>query len=141
MPTTLLCSSAICCYTDSKMGLIPDRIIAITLSLLLIEASIAGTLLNAFIGAIALGAALASIYLLTRGEGIGGGDVKLAAVIGAALGLRLGFLALAIAFIAGATIAIILLALGHVQRKSTIKFAPYLCIGIIGALLTKGLLP
>lgn len=74
------------------------------------------------------------IYLFSRG-GMGGGDVRLAGLLGLALGLRLLPCALLIAFVSGAVISLLLLASGRANRKTAIPFGPFLAIGCYVAAL------
>lgn len=79
-------------------------------------------------GAALLLATMALIQAASRG-GIGGGDVKLAAVIGLALGPRLGLLALGVAFVLGGLAGAVLLAMHRVGRRDPVPFAPFLVAG------------
>lgn len=74
------------------------------------------------------------IYLFSRG-GMGGGDVRLAGLLGLVLGLRLLACALLIAFVSGAVISLLLLASGRANRKTAIPFGPFLAIGCYVAAL------
>ena len=75
-------------------------------------------------GLLGLGVMLA-IYVAARG-GMGGGDVKLGALIGVVLGVPLTFVALAVSFVVGGLVALLLLALRVRQRKEAIPFGPFL---------------
>jgi len=72
------------------------------------------------------------IALLSRG-GMGGGDVKLAAAAGAFLGLQYSLLGLLLAFIFGALVGLVLMALGKKRRKDYIPFAPFIAAGCLAA--------
>lgn len=75
------------------------------------------------------------IAVASRG-GMGGGDIKLAAVMGLFLGLKLTAVALFLAFLIGGTIGIILLATGKKGRKDAVPFGPFLAVGsLLAALL------
>lgn len=74
------------------------------------------------------------IYLVSRG-GMGGGDVRLAGLLGLVLGLRLLACALLIAFVSGAVISLLLLASGRANRKTAVPFGPFLAIGCYVAAL------
>lgn len=71
---------------------------------------------------------------LTRG-GIGLGDVKLAALMGFALGLPAVLAGLFLGFLAGGIGAIILLATGIRGRRDAVPYAPFLAAGAWLALL------
>ncbi len=73
------------------------------------------------------------IYLITRGRGIGGGDIKLMAAAGLLLGWQHTLLALMIGSVAGSVIHITLM---KVQGKDRVlAFGPYLSLGIFAAML------
>ena len=71
---------------------------------------------------------LLAFAMLSKG-GMGGGDVKLTAVLGFWLGLRLLPVALMIAVVAGGIFAIFLLTTRLRRRRDAIPFAPFLCGG------------
>ncbi len=76
----------------------------------------------------------ASLIFLTKGRGMGGGDLKLGIFMGLVLGFPNAILAILAAFLLGSVVGVILLAL---QRKSfgqTIPFGPFLTLGGIIAL-------
>ena len=87
----------------------------------------------------ALGAALfLFVPLLVYPAGMGMGDVKLALLLGAALG-RPVILALALGFLSSFVLAIGLIMLrGLAARKTMIPFGPFLAFGAIVALLLGG---
>jgi leader peptidase (prepilin peptidase)/N-methyltransferase len=86
---------------------------------------------GALVGAVVMG----GVYLLLAalpGGGVGGGDVRLAPVIGALLGwLGLGHLTVGIAagFLVGGVAALALLLLGRVGLKTSIAYGPAMCLG------------
>jgi leader peptidase (prepilin peptidase)/N-methyltransferase len=68
------------------------------------------------------------LAVLSRG-GIGGGDVKLAAVLGLWVGMERLAVALLVAVVLGGLVAGVLLLMRSKGRKDTIPFAPFLCLG------------
>lgn len=94
-----------------------------------------------FFGAALASAAAAAIffalYVVTRG-GMGLGDVKLAAFIGAALGLSGAYSALVLGVIAGGFVMLMLLALRVVSRRQGVPYAPFLAIAAIIVALQQG---
>jgi len=90
-----------------------------------------GHALSALEGA-ALGAALfGAIHLITRGAGLGLGDVKLAAALGIFLGLHNSIAAFAAAFVIGAVLAIPVLATRRRRGRDVLPFGPFLVIGAL----------
>lgn len=73
------------------------------------------------------------IFLVTKGKGIGGGDIKLMAAAGLLLGARNILLALMIGSIAGSVIHLSLMKLKNKDR--VLAFGPYLAFGIFIAML------
>jgi len=69
------------------------------------------------------------VFLITKGRGMGFGDVKLAFVMGLILGLMSGFLALYIGFVVGGLVGGILLLAKKGKRKTKIAFGPFLILG------------
>ncbi|MEW5768689.1 MAG: prepilin peptidase [bacterium] len=68
-------------------------------------------------------------------EGMGGGDVKLAALMGVFLGWPKVFLALFLGAAIGAVVGLSLIGLGRAKRGEYIPFGPFLSLGAIIALL------
>jgi prepilin signal peptidase PulO-like enzyme (type II secretory pathway) len=87
------------------------------------------TIFNPFIAAVLASAFFLSIVLLTRGRGMGGGDIKLAFLMGLILGWPIVLLSIFIAFILGSIIGIFLILVGKKKMKSMIPFGPFLIIG------------
>lgn len=86
---------------------------------------------GALVGAVVMGVVYLVLGVLPGG-GVGGGDVRLAPVIGALLGwlslahLVVGLLA---GFLIGGLAAIALLGLGRVGLKTSIAYGPAMCLG------------
>lgn len=87
------------------------------------------------IGAFCLAAFFGLIVFLTRGKGMGEGDIILAFLIGMVLGIRDGMLAVFLAFLTGATMAILLILFGRKRFGQTIPFAPFLVLGFFTSFL------
>ena len=87
---------------------------------------------------VALGIALCGglffVVIVASGGGMGGGDMKLGAMIGAFLGWKIGLIALMFAVITGGVLAGALIALGIRRRKDAIPFGPFLALGGAAAL-------
>ena len=90
----------------------------------------------------ALGACLffLLIVLVTFGRGMGQGDVVLAFLIGLVLGVKVTVLAMFLAFLSGAMVSIVLLALGRKKFGNTIPFGPFLVFGFVVALFWSELI-
>jgi leader peptidase (prepilin peptidase)/N-methyltransferase len=124
----------VACGTDLETGTIPNRVT--------IPGTIAGLTLMAFdpaglmppvLGMIAGGGTLLLLALVSGG-GMGGGDVKLGALMGAFLGWPDVGVALAVAFLAGGVVGMVLLASGRKRRRDPVVFGPFLAVGAVAAL-------
>ena len=62
---------------------------------------------------------------------MGGGDIKLAAMVGAFLGWKAVLLALFLAVLVGAIVGITLIIIGLKERKEHIPFGPFIAAGTI----------
>ncbi|GAE34944.1 prepilin peptidase [Halalkalibacter akibai] len=122
--------------TDIREQLILDIITLPALGILLIARLFIGTepfwfyLLGGIVGFVLL----LLIAIVSRG-GMGGGDIKLYAAIGVALGPWLTLMSLVLASFVGAVVGSILMVTGLVKRKQPIAFGPFILIGTIGAYL------
>jgi leader peptidase (prepilin peptidase)/N-methyltransferase len=86
------------------------------------------TWIESFLGVVVGGGIFFVIILASRG-GMGGGDMKLGAMLGAFLGWKLGLLALLLGVLSGGVVALGLLILGRKGRKEAIPFGPFLALG------------
>jgi leader peptidase (prepilin peptidase)/N-methyltransferase len=78
---------------------------------------------------IGLGGGIFLAIILVSGGGMGGGDMKLGAMLGAFLGWRLTLIALFVAVVVGGAVAGAMLAAGRKGRKDPIPFGPFLAAG------------
>ncbi|MEQ6389143.1 prepilin peptidase [Bacillaceae bacterium S4-13-58] len=118
--------------SDLSYMIIPNKILLVFLVLFIFLRII--TPLNpwydAGMGFIAGLVLLLLIALVSRG-GMGGGDIKLFAVLGIALGLKKLLLAFFLSAFLGATIGLIGLIVGLVKRKNPIPFGPFISMGAL----------
>ncbi len=73
------------------------------------------------------------LIILTKGKGMGGGDVKLGAFIGLMLGFPQSLLALMLSFLTGAIFSIVAIIFGKKHFGQVIPFGPFL---VLGSLIT-----
>jgi leader peptidase (prepilin peptidase)/N-methyltransferase len=78
---------------------------------------------------ILVGGGIFFLIIVASGGGMGGGDMKLGAMLGAFLGWKLVLVAILIAVLVGGVIAIGLLVGGQRGRKDALAFGPYLALG------------
>ena len=89
--------------------------------------------LNYLIGFLSVSGFLYLLFLITKGRGIGGGDIKLMAVSGLMLGWKCNILALALGCIIGSVIHIIRMKVS--KEDHVLALGPYLSVGIMIAAL------
>jgi len=128
----ILCSGLIVItFIDLEHKLIPDKITYPGMAVGLIISLFSGKFLPSLFG-LAIGVGLLYLIVFLSRGGMGGGDVKLAAMLGAFLGWKLLLLNLFLSFLFGGVIATILLLLKIKGRKDYIPFGPYLALaGIV----------
>lgn len=135
----LLGALLVCTATDLLRYRVPNVItypsiaLALTLGLVMPDAD----LMSAVIAAALAGGMFLVLAIITRG-GLGLGDVKLAVLIGAMLGMPAAYVALFYGIIAGGVIIFLLFAIGVVQRKEPVPYAPFLAMAAIGVALFQG---
>jgi leader peptidase (prepilin peptidase)/N-methyltransferase len=115
---------------DLEHQILPDRITlpGIALGFLTSFLGTRVSWIDSLLGILAGGGILFAVIVLSGG-GMGGGDMKLGAMIGAFLGYKLALLALFLAVIAGGIVALCLLATGIRRRKDPVPFGPFLATG------------
>jgi leader peptidase (prepilin peptidase) / N-methyltransferase len=78
---------------------------------------------------IAVGGGIFFVIILASRGGMGGGDMKLGAMLGAFLGWKLGLLAILLGVLSGGVVALCLLIMRRKGRKEAIPFGPFLALG------------
>ncbi len=136
LPTMILL--VVSAIVDFQRRLIPDWLTLPGLAWALVASAFLGwpRLSDALLGVILCGGALLIFALMTRGS-IGGGDVKLMAMIGASLGWQWGFAVLFFAQATAAAVAVCLLITRRKRWRDSIPFGPFLATMAIVATLGK----
>jgi prepilin signal peptidase PulO-like enzyme (type II secretory pathway) len=111
----------------------PGTLAALAAAVLMPQGSFGDAALAALLG----GGIFFLLAVVTRG-GIGFGDVKLAVLIGAALGLPIAYQALVYGVLAAAAVMALLLVAGVVNRRQPVPYAPFLSLAAIVVLLVQG---
>lgn len=129
----LLCTSLIIiAFIDLEYKIIPDVItlpgiiIGLTLSLTIPHI----TLINSIKGFLLGGVLFYIIAILSRG-GMGGGDIKLIAMVGSFLGWKNVLLTIFLGSLFGSIVGIVLIILKKKNRKDMVPFGPFLSLGAI----------
>ncbi len=123
-------------FIDLKHKIIPDSILILLFIVGVIYNIINPelTILNSALGFFAVSVPLFILALITNG-GMGGGDIKLMAVVGIFLGWKLVLISLFIASLLGSIVGISLMLFKQIKRKEHIPFGPFLAAGIFIAIL------
>lgn len=126
--------------TDLSHKIIPN---AVTFPGIIVGLICAATVLplgflNSLLGALVGGGILwllawASPYLFGK-EGMGGGDIKLLAMIGAFLGWKLALMTIMVGSFLGSLVGVVLIAAQVIKREDYIPFGPFLVCGALVAL-------
>lgn len=125
-------------FIDSKYFLIPDKL---TFSLFVIGILFICLgyikIIDAFLGFFSVSSLFYILYIFTKQEGIGGGDIKLMAACGVFLGVEKSIIALEIACL----LALLIQGIWKkIKRKKMFAFGPYLSIGILLSFFIEKLL-
>ncbi len=128
-------------FIDLQHQIIPDRIslpgipLGFLCSFVLPWNSWLDSLLGILVGGGILYLFALGYYLLTKKEGMGGGDIKMLAMIGAFLGWKGALASLMLAAVGGSLIGIVLMVLKGKNFKYAVPFGPFLAGGALVALL------
>jgi leader peptidase (prepilin peptidase)/N-methyltransferase len=115
-------------FTDLEHQVIPNAVTYPGIVAGLALSGVSGQLAAAVVAAAAAGVVFLILGIVSRG-GMGGGDIKLAAMIGAFLGTPAVVVALFLAVALGAAAGLVLLALRLRSRKDMIPFGPAMAAG------------
>lgn len=91
--------------------------------------------LSGYIAGLAIALFFFSLIVVTKGKGMGGGDVKFALVLGAVTGWPHALIALFGAFVSGAIVSLLLIAIGKKKLTNTIAFGPFLITSTVLVML------
>lgn len=125
---------------DLKWYLLPNRIVYPLLVLALIQVLIvfgifhtgSGMLLGSVWGALVGGGLFWMLFQVSKGKWIGGGDVKLGALLGLLIGGPVASaLLIFVASLAGSAVSLPLIASGKIKRTSLVPFGPFLLLAAI----------
>src|SRR3989344_4779021 len=137
----ILSSFIVIFFTDLKYGIIPDKIVYPTILVSIIYhlsfiiyppiVNYQSSIINNIFSGIGAFIFFLILYLITRGKGMGFGDVKLAFLLGIILGFPKIIAAFYLAFLTGAIVGSILIVWRKKKLKSSIPFGPFLILGSI----------
>nr|WP_191560716.1 A24 family peptidase [Metabacillus idriensis] len=132
---TLISLFMILFVSDIKYMIIPDKVLLFFAGLFIIERIFIPLTpwWDSLIGAAAGFFLLYGIALLSRGKGMGGGDIKLFAVLGLVLGWKLVLLSFFLSCFVGSIVGVVGILIGKVKRKQPIPFGPSIMVGTVAA--------
>ena len=114
---------------DLRRMLLPDRITIPGIMIALVWNAVLGfPESDLALGGLFVGGFFLVQYLVSRGRWVGGGDVRMGVLLGVMLGLLGGIEAVFVAYILGALVALVLLALGRATRKTPLPFGTFLAV-------------
>lgn len=124
-------------FIDSINQIIPDTLLIICVGLiLLLHISVNNNVLYYSVVGLCSALFFFLLFVITKGRGMGFGDVKFAFVIGFLLGFPMALFAFYAAFLSGAVVSIFLIITKKKKLKgSKIAFGPFMIVGIVAALL------
>lgn len=114
---------------DLKYMIIPDSMIILGIIGVLIQGRALGELQGSALSGMGAAVFFLVLFLITRGRGMGLGDVKLAFLLGLWLGFPRIVIAIYLAFLTGALVGVTLILTGKKGMKSKIAFGPFLVLG------------
>lgn len=134
-----LACATVCSATDLKSGYVFDRVTYPSAIVIVLVAAMGGTGWDAAAGGAVAAAVIVVLWMATLRRGIGLGDAKLAAIVGAGVGPVCALPAIGLAFVLGAIAACAALLTHRCTRRSTVAFAPYLAAAFAVVLVVKEL--
>lgn len=126
---TVSCLLIAIAIIDIEEMIIPDELVFAGLGLTFLFKLASSDFYASFFAGSAGAVFLLLIHLITRGRGMGLGDVKLVLLLGSVLGISLLPLFLLVSFLTGGAVASILLVTGRANMKQRIAFGPFLVTG------------
>jgi prepilin signal peptidase PulO-like enzyme (type II secretory pathway) len=137
----LVAALLICTATDLLRYRVPNAVTYPGIALALLAALVLGPetadAVDAVAAAVLAGGIFLVMALVSRG-GIGLGDVKLATLIGATLGLQSAYAALFLGVLSAGAVILLLLLTRLVNRRQAVPYAPFLALAGVVLLLTRG---
>jgi leader peptidase (prepilin peptidase)/N-methyltransferase len=133
----LVCLLLVVSFTDLDQMVIPDKVtlpgilLGLALNTLVAPRLVFNFLLGAVVGATALYVVAILGERVFKKESMGGGDIKLAAMVGAFLGWKEVLLSLFLAVLVGAVAGTMFIFIGLKKRQEHIPFGPFIAAGTV----------
>jgi prepilin signal peptidase PulO-like enzyme (type II secretory pathway) len=121
---------------DYKYYLLPDLVTLPSIVIFLIWGVLLGHTPQALLfGGLVGGGFFALQFLASKGRWIGGGDIRMGALMGVILGWQNLVVALFIAYISGALWGVALIAMGKKELGGKLPFGTFLAVGTVASML------
>lgn len=129
----LVSSLIVIFFIDLEHQIIPDEIIIfdVAITLILLISQYPNILISNIFVALACSGFFLALHLITKGRGMGLGDVKFAFLIGLVLGFPRVVVCFYLAFLTGAIIGIILIIARLAKFGQQIAFGPFLSLAFL----------
>lgn len=134
-----LASLIACTFIDIDHWILPDKItlpgivVGLVGSLVVPEFSIVNSFLGTFVGGGILYLVAWAYLTFAKKDGLGGGDIKFLAMIGAFLGAKGALATLVLSSFLGSILGIFLIAIRGKKSGTAIQFGPFLALGAVTA--------
>lgn len=121
---------------DLRWMLLPDKftlpVVAIAILLLVVQATQYGiaSIYSQLIATLIFAGFYLAIWVLSKGKLLGGGDIRLALLMGLLLSVPQLLVAVFIAYTVGALVGVLLIALKLKKRTDAVPLAPFLIFGL-----------
>lgn len=127
---------------DARWMILPDKIMLPAIGVGLVYAGYLAATAHSWaalggpaLAALGAGGLFYAVAALSRGRAMGGGDIKLAFLMGLVLGIKATLLALLIGFNVAAIVGIVLIVAKVKRRRDQIAFGPFLVLATVVAFL------
>jgi leader peptidase (prepilin peptidase) / N-methyltransferase len=118
--------------TDLREMIIPDKVILFgVVSMLLLRLFVHPLPIWDYVAALFIGSGLLYLIAIVTRGGMGGGDIKLFAFLGVALGIKLMLLCFFLSCFFGTLYGIGLWAAGRYKRGKAVPFGPFIALGTL----------
>lgn len=124
---------------DWRASVIPDRLSIPAMFIALLANILLGIpATEVLLGGLLIGTFFAMQFFLTRGQWVGGGDIRMGLLMGFLLGPWIGIAALLLSYILGAVVGLFLIATGRRQLSSHVPFGTFMAVAILVCMLAGG---
>jgi leader peptidase (prepilin peptidase)/N-methyltransferase len=131
----VVCCAIVILVADTRWQLIPDGAVVGLILAALVRLPYVSQSTQFWMSGVIAALVFYVLWNITRGRGMGFGDVKLAGALGLLLGHPRTIIALYVAFLTGAIYGVILMMGRRAKMKSKIAFGPFMILGALASVL------